>query len=123
MVRIFPITISISLEQWTFGWGLQLSVNSSFISSTPVGAQVNGLVLPGTVPSTTTEPLPGIPWDSLEAGTSKSQLATAVAAFNASAPAAAKLALPSNYSLGTPIFSQDFGLPRSSRSRNDTSCR
>jgi hypothetical protein len=94
------------------GWGLQLSVNSSFISSTPVGAQVNGLVLPGSVPSTSTEPLPGIPWDSLEAGTSKSQLAAAVAAYNTSAPVAAKLALPANYSLGTPIFSQDFGLTK-----------
>ncbi len=93
-------------------WGFQLSVNSSFISSTPVGAQVSGLVLPGTVASTTTEPLPGIPWDSLEAGTSKAQLAAAVAAYNSSAPAAAKLALPSNYSLGSPIFSQDFRLTK-----------
>ncbi len=93
-------------------WGFSLSVNSSFISSTPVGAQVNGLVLPGTVPSTTTEPLPGIPWDSLNAGTGKAQLAAAVAAYNASAPAAAKLALPASYALSAPIFSQDFRLTK-----------
>jgi hypothetical protein len=93
-------------------WGFQLSVNSSFISSTPAGAQVSGLVRPGTVASTTTEPLPGIPWDSLNAGTSKAQLAAAVAAYNSSAPAAAKLALPANYSLGSPIFSQDFRLTK-----------
>jgi|CZKS01.1.fsa_nt_gi hypothetical protein len=93
-------------------WGFSLSVNSSFISSTPVGAQVNGLVLPGTVASTTTEPLPGIVWDSLNAGTSKAQLAAAVAAYNASAPVAAKLALPASYALSAPIFSQDFRLTK-----------
>lgn len=93
-------------------WGLQLSVNSSFISSTPVGALVNGLVLPGTVPATSTEPLPGIPWDSLNAGTSKAKLAAAVAAYNAGVPAAAQLALPPNYSFGSPIFSQDFRLTK-----------
>jgi hypothetical protein len=93
-------------------WGFSLSVNSSFISSMPQGAQVSGLVLPGTVPSTTTEPLPGIPWDSLNAGTSKSQLAAAVTAYNASVPAAAKLALPASYALSAPIFSQDFRLTK-----------
>lgn len=94
------------------GWGMQLSVNSSFISSTPRGAQVSGLALPGTVPSTTTEPLPGIAWDSLNAGTGKAGLAAAVAAFNSSAPAAAKLALPSSYTLAAPVFSQDFRLTK-----------
>src|SRR5580704_10829297 len=93
-------------------WGFQLSVNSSFISTTPQGAQVSGLVLPGTVPSTTTEPLPGIPWDSLAAGTSKTKLAAAVAAYNASAPVADKLALPASYGLSAPIFSQDFRLTK-----------
>jgi Carboxypeptidase regulatory-like domain len=93
-------------------WGFSLSVNSSFISSTPQGAQVSGLALPGTVPSTTTEPLPGIPWDSLNAGTSKSALAAAVNAFNGSVPAAAKLAPPANYTLAAPIFSQDFRLTK-----------
>ena len=93
-------------------WGFSLSVNSSFISSAPQGAQVNGLVLPGTVPSTTTEPLPGIPWDSLNAGTGKSGLAAAVATYNSSAPVAAKLALPASYALSAPIFSQDFRLTK-----------
>ncbi len=86
------------------GWGFQLSLNSSFISSTPAGAQAPGLVLPGTVPSTTTEPLPGIPWDSLNAGTSKSALAAAVKA--------AGYSLPSNYTIAYPIFSQDFRLTK-----------
>jgi len=93
-------------------WGFQLSVNSSIITSTPAGAQVGGLELPGTVAAGTTEPLPGIPWDSLNAGTSKSALAAAVAAYNATVPAAAQLALPAKYALGHPIFSQDFRLTK-----------
>jgi len=93
-------------------WGLQLSVNSSIISSTPVGAQVSGLVLPGTVPAGTTEPLPGIPWDSLNGGTGKAGLAAAVNAYNATASAANKLILPASYALGSPIFSQDFRLTK-----------
>ena len=93
-------------------WGFQFSVNSSFISRRPEGANVSGLVIPGTTPSTTTEPLPGIAWDSLNAGTSKSQLAAAVNAYNAKVPAAAQLALPSHYQFGDPIFSQDFRLTK-----------
>jgi hypothetical protein len=93
-------------------WGFQLSVNSSFISVTPQGAQVNNLVVPGSVPTTTTEPLPGIAWDSLAAGTSRSQLGAAVAAYNSKVPAAAQLQLPSRYRFGDPIFSQDFRLSK-----------
>ena len=93
-------------------WGFQLSVNSSFISTTPAGANFSfSTPLPGTVPAGSTEPLPGIPWDSLAGGTSKTQLAAAVAAFNTKYPTQ-QLALPPNYSLSAPIFSQDFRLTK-----------
>jgi hypothetical protein len=93
-------------------WGFSLSVNSSFISTTPQGANFSfSTPLPGTVPAGLTEPLPGIPWDSLAAGTSKTQLASAVTAFNAKYPTQ-QLGLPPSYSLSTPIFSQDFRLTK-----------
>ena len=68
--------------------------------------------VPGTVPAGTTEPLPGIAWDSLNAGTSKAALAAAVNAYNATVPAASSLILPASYALGSPIFSQDFRLTK-----------
>ena len=93
-------------------WGIQLSVNSSFISSTPAGAQVSGLVLPGTVPAGTTEPLPGIPWNGLNGSVDKAGLAAAVNAYNATNPASGKVILPANYQIGSPVFSQDFRLTK-----------
>ena len=63
-------------------WGFTLSVNSAIISSTPQTAVVNGLILPGTVPAGSTEPLPGVAYGSLGAGTSKADLAKAIDNYN-----------------------------------------
>jgi hypothetical protein len=114
------------------GWGFSLSLNSTVISATPGTPQVSGLILPGTVPSGTSEPLPGIPYGSLNAGTGMSQLAAAVNSYNSSLvgtknaegaiigtaagcsvpTATGCLALPSHYSLGDPTISQDFRLTK-----------
>jgi hypothetical protein len=103
------------------GWGFQLSLNSTYISATPGTPEVNGLILPGTVPTGSTEPLPGIAYGSLNAGTGKAALATAVTAYNnniigtknAEGQAiTGPLGLPSTYSLGDPTISQDFRLTK-----------
>ncbi len=108
------------------GWGFQLSLNSTYISKTPATPQVNGLDLPGTVPQGGSEPLPGVAYGSLNAGTSKSDLANAVNAYNTnivgtknaqgvvigSTATTPKLALPSNYEFGDPTISQDFRLTK-----------
>ena len=101
-------------------WGFQLSVNSSWISKTPATANVGGLLLPGTVQAGTTEPLPGLQYGSLNAGTSKAQLANLVNTFNsmyagtknASGGVISPLVLPSDYQFGDPTFSQDFRLTK-----------
>jgi len=105
-------------------WGFTMSMNSSMISATPSQASVAtsaGLILPGTVPSGTSEPLPGVPIGGLNAGTSKSGLAAAVAAYNSTivgsvnaqgAKIGSSLVLPQNYSLGFPTLSQDFRLTK-----------
>ncbi|SPF41337.1 conserved exported hypothetical protein [Candidatus Sulfopaludibacter sp. SbA4] len=97
-------------------WGFSLGVSSSIISRTPVTANVPSLDLPGTVPSGSSEPLPGLAYGCLAAGCSKQQLANAVAAFNttyvgqknANGGTIGPLALPADYELGDPTFSQDF---------------
>lgn len=105
-------------------WGFTISMNSSMVSATPTTPVVDtsaGLILPGTVPSGSTEPLPGIAYGSLNAGTSKAALAAAVAAYNANvvgtvnaqgAKISDYLVLPQNYSLGFPTLSQDFRLTK-----------
>jgi hypothetical protein len=101
-------------------WGFQLSVNSSFISRTPNTASVSNLFLPGTVQAGTTEPLPGLTYGGLNAGTSKSDLSSLVDAFNskiagtknAQGGTIAPLILPSDYQFGDPIFTQDFRLTK-----------
>lgn len=101
-------------------WGFQLSVNSSFISRTPVTANVSSLDLPGTVPAGTSEPLPGLQYGCLNAGCNKSDLTNAVNAFNtniagtknANGGAISQLALPTDFQLGDPYFSQDFRLTK-----------
>jgi hypothetical protein len=101
-------------------WGFELSVNSAFISRTPGNAFVSSLSLPGTVPAGSTEPLPGIEYGSLNAGTSKQDLAKAVGIFNAkyagtknsNGSVISPLALPPDYQFGDPTFSQDFRLTK-----------
>jgi hypothetical protein len=97
-------------------WRITMSVNSSYISRTPVTANVGNLFLPGTVQAGSNEPLPGLAYGCLASGCSKNDLAKAVDAFNtqyagtknATGGTISPLALPSDYQLGDPIFSQDF---------------
>lgn len=95
----------------TMPWGFQLSLNSSIISRSPVTASVAGLTLPGTDPEGSGEPLPGLAIGCLNAGCGKAQLASAVAAYNTANPTA-NLALPANYALSAPTFSQDVRLTK-----------
>lgn len=103
------------------GWGFLLSLNSSIISSTPTTANVSSLILPGTVPSGSTEPLPGLTYGSLNAGTSASQLAALVSSYNTNIVGTKNaegeaitsyLVLPKNYATGYPTISQDFRLTK-----------
>jgi len=96
----------------TLPWGFQLSLNSSIISRSPVTANVAGLVLPGTDPSGSTEPLPGLAFGCLNAGCGKGALQSALSAYNAANPTATPLALPANYALSAPTFSQDIRLTK-----------
>jgi Carboxypeptidase regulatory-like domain len=101
-------------------YGFQLSVNSSFISRAPVTANVSGLLLPGTDAAGSTEPLPGIPYGSLNAGTDKAGLIAAVQAFNTNYAGTLNsqggkigaLQVPTNFQFGDPTFSQDFRLTK-----------
>ena len=92
-------------------WGFELSINSSIISRRPVTAVVSGLVLPGTDPRTSNEPLPGLAFNCLNAGCGKSDLARAVDTFNQANPTK-QLVLPSSYYLDAPEFSQDIRLTK-----------
>jgi hypothetical protein len=94
----------------TMPWGFQLSLNSSIISRSPVTANVAGLVLPGTDPSGSSEPLPGLKFGCLNAGCGKGDLAAALNAYNSAN--GTSLALPSNYALSAPTFSQDIRLTK-----------
>ncbi len=111
---------------YNFPWGFTLSMNSSFISATPETPTVytsSGLILPGTVPSGSSEPLPGITYGSLNAGTSHSALAALIAAYNSNIilsvnakgqviPTTSSIILPKNYAFGAPTISQDFRLTK-----------
>ncbi|HYM08850.1 MAG TPA: hypothetical protein VEU11_20025, partial [Terriglobales bacterium] len=97
-------------------WGFNLSVNSSFISRTPVLPVDPSLFIPGTAPSGSSAPLPALSHYTL----SKSDLESAVTDFNskyagtkgANGAVIKPLALPSDYQFGDPLFSQDFRLSR-----------
>ena len=101
-------------------WGFQLSLNSAFLSRTPVAPSVPSLSLVGTTPSGSSEPLPGIAYSCFNAGCSKSDLGKAVDAFNATYAGTKDskggtikaLALPTDYQLGDPTLSQDFRLTK-----------
>jgi hypothetical protein len=99
-------------------WGFKLSVNSSFISATPVNPIISGIDLNGS--GNTSFPLfeavSGLSYNCFNYGCGKSDLTSAIDSFNSSwfgkkalnGATIQKLTLPSNYDLGTPIFSQDF---------------
>jgi hypothetical protein len=99
-------------------WGFKLSVNSSIIAATPVNPIITGIDLNGS--GNTSFPLfeavSGLSYNCFNYGCGKSDLATGVDSFNSTwagkkalnGATIPKLTLPSNYDLGTPIFSQDF---------------
>ncbi len=103
--------------------GFTLSLNNFIQSRTPQTASVSGLVLPGTVNSGSSEPLPGMGYNCLNAGCGKSDLAAAVNAFNTAVAAGqiknsngstftSQLVLPQNYDLGAPSVTQDVRLTK-----------
>ena len=105
-------------------WGFTLSINSAIISRTPQTAVVGGnsAFQPGTVPSGSTEPIPGLAYGCLSAGCGKSDIAKAVANYNANivgtvnsqgSKITSPLVLPPNYQFSDPTFSQDFRLTKS----------
>src|SRR5579864_301545 len=103
-------------------WGFKLSLNSSFISATPVNPMITGIDLNGS--GNTSFPLfeavPGLAYNCFNFGCGKSDLTKAVSYWNSSVATSATgkkamngatippLTLPLNYDLGKPIFSQDF---------------
>ena len=97
-------------------WGFQLTMNSSIVTRNPVEVVTTGVDLSGTGVVTGTN-LPGIGFDCF---CSKSQVASAVAAFNSTyagtkAPNGSVIptfVLPPNYSFGDPTISQDFRLTK-----------
>ena len=101
-------------------WGFQIGLISSFSGIGPVMANIAGVDLTGSgIPTT---PIPGIPYNGLNRGYGKTDLAKAVAAWNAKYPAGSvdargqaipQLALPPNYSLGHTFNSQDIRLTKS----------
>jgi hypothetical protein len=103
-------------------WGFQFSLNSSMISATPTTVSVSGLDLPGTTPSGSSEPLPGLPIGCVNNGCGMAQIQAAVTAYNntiAGQPSAKgpsslnpKVQLPPNFSLGKPVISQDIRITK-----------
>jgi hypothetical protein len=105
---------------YNFPWGFTLSMNSQIITTTPYTPSVPGLDLPGTAPPGSSEPLPGVAYGSLNAGTSHADLAAAVNAYNsnyagkpgANGQAMPFVALPQSYEFGKPVITQDFRLTK-----------
>ncbi|MGD1097078.1 MAG: hypothetical protein ABSB35_34470, partial [Bryobacteraceae bacterium] len=100
-------------------WGFALNMNSQIQSRTPQEIVTTGVDLSGTGVVTGT-PLPGVGFNCGGIDCSKSQVAAAVASFNAKyagtkAPNGSVIApyiLPPDYQFGDPTFSQDFRLSR-----------
>jgi hypothetical protein len=101
-------------------WGFQLSMNEFFLSRTPFTPTVPNLDLPGTSPSGSSEPLPTIKFNCLNAGCGISDLKKAVAQFNsqyagtlnANGTKISPVVLPPNFELGEPINSQNLRLTK-----------
>ena len=100
-------------------WGFELSLNSSIITRTPVMPALTGVDLTGTA-AVTGSPLPGLPYNCAGVTCSKSQVAAAVAAFDATysgtkTPAGTTIptyVLPPNYNFGKPTINQDVRLTK-----------
>ena len=107
----------------TFRWGFELSVNSSIISRAPVQPVIAGADLSGTLGSGASGPLPGNSYRCYNSGCGKEDLQAAVNAWNANyagtkspyGTVLPKVALPPDYQLGHPFFSQDFRVTKSFR--------
>jgi len=102
-------------------WGFLLSSNMSFIGPSPVYPTIASLYLPGTAPTGSSSPLPGLPYGCLNVSCGQSQLVAAVNAFNttyantknAQGVVIPALTLPTNYSLnGNRVITQDFSLQK-----------
>jgi hypothetical protein len=99
-------------------WGFQLGVISSSSSRGPMMPQIPGVELTGD--GTTTQPLPGLSYNCLNAGCGKSDLQTAVNNWNqtyagtkdALGKTIPAVILPQNYSLGDGFSSQDVRLTK-----------
>lgn len=101
-------------------WDLQLTMNSSMISRTPVTPLVPGVDLSGTGQVTSGSPLPELGYNCFPTLCGKSDLDKAVADFNQNyagkkAPNGTtipRVVLPANYQFGDPLISQDFRLTK-----------
>jgi hypothetical protein len=99
-------------------WGFKLSVNSSVISANPVNPVISGIDLNGAGNTTfpLSEAVSGVSYNCFNYGCDKSTLTAAISTFNSTlagkkamnGATIPTLSLPSNFDLGTPIFSQDF---------------
>ena len=105
-----------------FPWRFKLSVNSSIISPTPVNPIITGIDLNGSGNTSfpLSEAVSGLRYNCFNYGCGKSDLVRAVNEFNSTVAGTRarngalvpKLTVPSNYGLGTPIFSQDFRITK-----------
>ncbi len=100
-------------------WGFQLGLISSFSGVGPLMPKIPGVDLTGS--GETTTPIPGIPYNGLNRGYGKEDLAKAVADWNSKYPAGSvdargqaipQLVLPPSYSLGHSFNSQDIRLTK-----------
>lgn len=104
-------------------WGFLLSMNMSAISKTPQNVVITGLYLPGSAPANTSgnEPLPTLPLNCLGYSCSATDLQNAITAFNTEYAGtknskgiaiAALPSLPSGFSVGDGILTNDFSLKK-----------
>ena len=100
-------------------WGFELSVNSSILSRNPVTPVTTNIDLSGTG-IVGSGPIPGVSYNCFNVGCGKSDLASAVAAFNAAyagkkAPNGTTIPsyiVPPDYQFGDPTYAQDFRLTK-----------